>query len=274
MTLASILPRAAAALAALCVSAVADEIDATDLYDLPAADVVILGEVHDNPTHHAHQALAIDAMKPRAIVFEMLTDRQALRITPALLSDEAALGRALGWEDSGWPDFAMYYPIFAAGKDAAFFGGAIPGDEVRRAVSDGAASVFGAAAPIFGLDNALDELQQVLREAMQLSAHCDALPASVLPGMVEAQRLRDAGLARAVLAAMAETGGPVAVITGNGHARRDWGIPAALEAAAPDLSILSIGQFETSRDGPQPFDLWLVTDPEPREDPCIAFKSR
>ena len=95
----------------------------------------------------------------------------------------------------------------------------------------------------------------------------------MMPGMVEAQRLRDAALARATLQAMADTGGPVAVIAGSGHARRDWGIPAALAVAAPELSVLSVGQIEAegAAEPEQPFDLWLVTEPTPREDPCAAF---
>jgi uncharacterized iron-regulated protein len=93
----------------------------------------------------------------------------------------------------------------------------------------------------------------------------------VLPGMVEAQRLRDAALARAALEAMTATGGPVVVITGNGHARRDLGIPSVLALAAPKLRVLSIGQLEGSAGQDQPFDLWVVTGTVARGDPCAAF---
>ena len=70
---------------------------------------------------------------------------------------------------------------------------------------------------------------------MQMDAHCGALPEEMLGGMVEAQRLRDAALAEGVLAALAESSGPVVVITGNGHARLDWGAPRMLERARPDI---------------------------------------
>ena len=33
----------------------------------------VIGEVHDNPHHHRNQARAVAALKPGAIVFEMLT---------------------------------------------------------------------------------------------------------------------------------------------------------------------------------------------------------
>lgn len=246
-------------------------IDATGLYDLPRAQVVILGEVHDNPAHHAHQAIAVGAIEARAVVFEMLTEEQALRITPELRRSEAALRLVLGWDASGWPDFAMYYPIVVAAGDAPVFGGALPRDEVRRAVGEGAAAVFGDGAELFGLTEALDDDEQVAREAGQMAAHCNALPGSMLAGMVEAQRLRDAALARAIVAALAETGGPVAVITGNGHARRDRGIPRSLEWAAPEVSVLTLGQFESEPEGYVPFDFWLVTEPVDRPDSCRVF---
>ncbi len=249
------------------------EIEVGDLYDLPPADVVFLGEVHDNAAHHAHQAIAVEAIGAKALVFEMLTDAQALRVTPDLLGDPGALGHVLGWEASGWPDFEMYYPIFVA-TDAAVFGGALERDDVRRAVSDGAAAVMGAGAAVFGLDTPLAEEEQALRESGQMLSHCNALPEEMLGGMVEAQRLRDAALARAVIAAHAETGGPVAVITGNGHARTDWGIPRALGRAMPELTQLSIAQLEGAPEGEVPYDLWLVTEAAEREDPCLAFSDR
>lgn len=250
----------------------AGEIEATDLYTLPKADVVVFGEVHDNPVHHAHQAIAVDALKPSAVVFEMLSPDQAARVTPRLVRSEEALAAVLGWEASGWPDFGMYHPIFVAAGEAAIRGGAAPAEEVRRAAEEGAAAVLGPEAGRFGLALPLPEAEQMLREAEQLMAHCNAMPAEALPGMVEAQRLRDARLAQAALAAVEETGGPVVVITGNGHARADWGVPWMLAAAAPGLEVLAIGQFEEAAEAEPPFDLWLVTPAAARGDPCAVFR--
>jgi uncharacterized iron-regulated protein len=259
--------------AALLVSAgMAGEIATSALSDLPPADIVILGEVHDNPSHHLNQAAAITAVRPAAIVFEMLDSAQASRVTPDLLASEATLGAALGWEEAGWPDFAMYYPIFAAAGDARIVAGTETVEAARRAVREGAAPVFGSVAGDFGLDAALPETEQAARVDEQRVAHCDALPEDLLPGMVEAQRLRDAWLARAAIEAHAETGGPVVVITGNGHARRDWGVPALLARAAPDLSVLSVGQYEVEAEGTPPYDLWLVTEAVDRPDPCDVFR--
>jgi uncharacterized iron-regulated protein len=166
----------------------------------------------------------------------------------------------------------MYAPIFAAAPQARIYGGALDRAEVRRAFADGAAVVFGPEAARYGLDQPLTAQDQAAREALQQEAHCNALPPDMLPGMVAAQRLRDAALARAVVQALAETGGPVAVITGTGHVRHDHGIPAALALAAPEVSVLAVGQLEADPGADAPFDLWVITDPVDRPDPCAAFR--
>ncbi len=250
----------------------AEEIAADRLDALPPAPIVVLGEVHDNPVHHANQALAVEAMSPAALVFEMLTPVQAEAAAADLRDDADALAAALGWAESGWPDFAMYYPIFAAAPDAAVYGAALPRDAVRRAATDGAAALFGPDARVFGIDAALPAAELAARTAEQGQAHCDAIPVDQLPGMVESQRLRDAAFARTALEALDATGGPVAVITGNGHARTDRGVPAMIAAARPDLEVLAIGQLEALPEETPPFDLWVVTEPVDREDPCAAFR--
>ncbi len=262
---------------ALAVMAVAPahgaEIAAAQLGELKG-DVVILGEVHDNPLHHANQAEAVRLLQPKAIVFEMLTPDQAARVTPQLRGDAAALGAALGWEASGWPDFAMYHPIFTAAPQARIYGAAVADDLLPRAMREGAAAVFGEGAARFGLTRPLAADDLAARVAEQDEAHCKAMPAAMLPGMVEVQRLRDAAFARTALRALDETGGPVAVITGSGHARTDTGLPAALRTAAPGVAMVSLGQVERgegiSTEG-LPYDAWIVTDPAERPDPCLAF---
>jgi len=240
---------------------------------MATVDVVILGEVHDNPGHHALQAQVLRGLNPSAVVFEMLTAGEAALITPTLASDPAALEAALDWSNSGWPDFEFYAPLFTMAANGSVFGAEVPRDQAQRAFAENAASVFGEGAARFGLDQPLPEDQQAMREAGQMAAHCDALPPEILPGFVEAQRLRDAVLAQAVLDAIEATGGPVAVIAGNGHARNDWGVPALLAIAAPDLRVISLGQVEDG-DAPDdaPFDLLASAPPVERPDPCAAFR--
>lgn len=251
--------------------AVAAEIGPDVLANLPPARIVIVGEIHDNPVHHLHQARVVAAIHPSALVFEMLTPNQAKAAVGVDRQDPLALEVALGWAGSGWPAFEMYHPIFTAAPDAQIFGAALPRETVRRAMTDGAAEVFGPEAARFGLDQPLPLAEQSAREADQQTAHCNALPPDILPAMVAAQRLRDAAFSRTALEALRLTGGPVVVITGSGHADKGRGMPVALGMAAPDISVLSIGQLEQHPGSDAPFDLWIVTNPVDREDPCKGF---
>ncbi|WGW05379.1 ChaN family lipoprotein [Tropicibacter oceani] len=237
-----------------------------------SADIVFLGEQHDNPAHHARQAQLVAELAPKALVFEMLTPEQASKATPDILSDAKALGDALQWQQSGWPDFSWYHPIFTSAPGAMIVGAAVPREAAREVMEQDVAQVFGPAAADFGLTEPLSEDQQATREALQMAAHCDALPKEMLPLMVSIQRLRDARLAEAALQAFEQTGGPVAVITGNGHARKDWGAPAALALAAPGVRVVALGQGETDVGAPDGvFDVTELSAPIQREDPCKAF---
>ena len=233
-----------------------------------AQDIHVLGEVHDNPLHHIEQANQVAAIAPSAIVFEMLTPDQAALVNANDRKDPN-LGTIIGWEEAGWPDFAIYAPIFAA-SDAPVYGAALPRDTVIAAITSSAAEVFGEGAERYGLTMLSDDLRAVM-EAEQAEAHCDALPAEMLPGMVEAQRLRDAHFARATLAAYDETGGPVVLITGNGHARIDRAVPAYITRVRPDLTVHALGILEIPEDD-APFDTVIVTAPAERDDPCAAFQ--
>jgi uncharacterized iron-regulated protein len=236
------------------------------------ADIVILGEVHDNPEHHAVQSAVMVQIGPSAVVFEMVTPEEARLVTPEFAADAETLGQVLGWADSGWPDFAMYYPLFAIASEAAVYGAEVPRDVARQAFAEGASTVFAGDAARFGLTDPLEPEEQAAREAEQQEAHCNALPEDILPGFVEAQRLRDAALAEAALNALEAHGAPVVVITGNGHARTDWGVPVLLAKAAPDVSVFALGQFEAEPAGAVPFDAFAVADPVDRPDPCDAFR--
>jgi uncharacterized iron-regulated protein len=246
-----------------------------DLVRLPQADVIILGELHDSPVHHLNQAAAVAAIGPTALVFEMLSPGQVQGVTELERLDAETLGAALDWADSGWPDFEMYWPIFEAAPDAPLYGAALPRALVRGSVAAGPAASFIEAGgdPVkYGLDQPLPEAQQAEREAMQMSAHCDALPEAMLGGMVGAQRLRDAAFADTVLEALAAHGPPVVLITGNGHARTDWGVPWYLNRAAPEVTVYALGQLEAAPEETPPFDGWIVTAPTERDDPCAAFQ--
>ena len=263
----------AAALVLAALPAAAREVASGALSDpatFAGAEIVLLGEIHDNPIHHERQAAAVAALAPKAVVWEMLTpDAQ---VHPALIGDPGALGAALGWEESGWPDFAMYAPIFAAAPEAAHMGAALTSNGMRLAVTDGAASPLGAGAGLMGLDEPLPPARQAAEEARQAEVHCDMMPEEMLAGMVEVQRARDGALALAALAALEAHGAPVAVILGNGHAEAG-AVPALIGRARPGTAVLALGQLEAAPEDSAPYDLWAESGaPEREGDPCDGLR--
>jgi len=251
--------------------AVAAPVPGDVLARLARADVVIIGEVHDNPGHHARQAEIMRAVKPKAVVWEMLTSEVAAGISGMDVSQSGALAQALNWAGSGWPSFDMYAPVFAAGGAARIYGGQVPRKDAFAAAGVGLVAAFGAQAEMYGLTTGLPAEEQAAREADQQVAHCGAMPVDKLSVLVDIQRLRDAVLARQVVAALADTGGPVVVITGNGHARRDRGVAVYLARGRPDVRVFVLGQSEAGQVGGV-YDAVLDSPAVQRPDPCQAFQ--
>ncbi len=232
------------------------------------AQIVVLGEQHDNPAHHARQAEWVAALQPKALVFEMLTPEQGAK-ADANWSNQAELDALIGWSETAWPSFDMYYPIFAAAPKAVIFGAGITRTELQVLLEQPLDEH--PLATKFGLDVMPDAVEQTAREALQAEAHCDALPEQLLPTMVDAQRFRDISLADVALQALERLGGPVVVLTGNGHARADWGMPALVANAAPEVEVFALAQGEDGADVRGGFSLTLDAPSPERGDPCATF---
>lgn len=251
---------------------------------LAEADIAILGEIHDNPLQHDRQALLVRKIAPRGIAFEMVPEGSEEGVQ-ALLAEGGTpgeIGPAIGWDRSGWPDWAMYRPVFEAAAGAYVAGAGVATADLRRAIGEGAAAVEPGSAARLGLDLPLPAAAQAAAEAEMIASHCGKLPAAAAPGMVEAQRLRDARFAAATLRARERGQGRAVLITGNGHARGDRGVPVYLRHADPGLKIVTLGQFETApganslddyrEDGAIPYDFVWFSPPAERPDPCAGFK--
>lgn len=252
------------------------------------AEIVLLGERHDNPDHHALQAWAVAAAAADApagrLVLEMVRTGEDGPLAGATPADVPGLGAALAWEARGWPDYAMYAPILEAALAAGWR--VVGGDAAQAELADPAALPAAERARL-GLDAPLPEAARTAMETAIVEGHCGLLPAELVPAFVAAQRLRDARLADALLtdALLAEEA-PAVLIAGAGHVGPE-GAPLYLAARAPTRHALAIAFVEAPADAddpaalvadfatPQaPYDVVWFTAALPREDMCDALRVR
>jgi len=110
------------------------------------ADVVLVGETHDNPDHHKLQAwllrqLALKGKRP-AVVMEMIGAEKSDTLANVLLASNVtadSVGTRLDWDNSGWPSFAIYRPIMEAalGGNLTILPGDASKDQVRQVSQQG-----------------------------------------------------------------------------------------------------------------------------------------
>lgn len=242
-----------------------------------AADIVLLGEVHDNAVAHAVRGALITAFASRrpAIVFEQIpASDSALPIPMAGESTEVWLDR-VGFDRRGWR-WPMHRPVVEAAlaHGRSLWGTGMARERLREVVRNGEA---GAPEPLRRLMERvpLDSTARAMLDRDLIDGHCGQLPASQLPGMRAAQVVRDASMTRALLLAAAT--GPAWLIAGNGHVRMNVGVPRMLRTTAPSSRVLVVGllERETSGDAPnaaerRQYDLVIVIPRAAREDPCRA----
>lgn len=231
---------------------------------LRGADVVLLGELHDDPLHHRRRGELIAALGPgAAVVAEHLTRGRSVAPQgplPAALADAGFDARA--WE---WP---LHEPLFAAVRDAGLplSGGNLPADAVRRVAREGEAAWPSELAAALRAAP-LDEAAQAALDADLLDSHCGHLPPARVPAMRAAQRARDAAMAQALLAS---GGRPAVLVAGNGHVRSDYGVPRVLASLRPGLRQVSVAFVENAAAADPATYRW-ITPPVSREDPCAGM---
>ena len=257
---------------------------------LSRADVVLIGEVHDNPRHHQIEAELIRRLATsrqlRTVALEML-DREQQAELDRLWQQPADAGRvlqAMAFDERGW-GAERYRPVVEAMLEAEVrpVAANLSRAEAGKVVRDGWGALFGEQEQtVLGLAADWDAAFTGRREQQLRDSHCNALPEEMMAGMLDAQRARDAVLADRVLA-HAEAG--VILIAGGEHARRDYGVPAYLARRAPALEVLSVllVEVENAREvsaylehwpaAPEgaPYDYLWFTSRADRPDPCARF---
>ncbi len=247
--------------------------------EMVGSDAVLLGEIHDNPRHHALRAqlLREPALKQRNVVVEYLDAGQVVGAGDKLLPRlEQAGFDANGWQ---WP---LHQPLFAAALDQGMsvYGGNLPRDQ-SRAVFKSRGNNLGAALQALLLHAPLsdDSLAALRREIDE--GHCGALPAMMFEGMMAVQRARDASMADEVMQHL-----PAVLLSGNGHAWKHLGVPHILAANRPGMRSLSVlflehGPFADAAAQAEWLQSWQgkadyvwVTPPVSRPDPCLSLQKK
>jgi uncharacterized iron-regulated protein len=237
--------------------------------------IVLLGEVHDNAEHHrlrlALLRRALEAGWRPALALEQLDrERQAEverarreRPRDAQHVIDAAGGAGWSWEHyRPLIELALAYelPLVAANLSRA---------EAKEIARHGLGAVFEADdLARLGLDREVPADWQAAQEREIDAGHCGALPRHAWPALARVQLARDAVMA----GALREHGARgVVLLAGNGHVRRDLGVPRWLPEAQP--RVFAVGYLEEG-DEPPPgaFDAVVVTPRVERPDPCAAFR--
>ncbi len=195
---------------------------------LARADFLLLGERHDNPDHHLLQAEVLRSLialgRRPAVGFEMFGLDDAKAITNHLArapNDAAGLGRAVNWDKSGWPDWAMYQPIAEAALQARLqiVATNLPLATARKMNSDGLAALEPSVRRELGLDRPLSDAMFAIMATDIRDSHCGYASEESVKAMVGVQRARDAQMAQSLIAAGDPDG--AILVAGAGHVRKD-----------------------------------------------------
>ena len=247
--------------------------------------VVLLGETHDNAQLHRlrlatlRRALAT-GWRPALAMEQFDTDRQADidRARRDKPHDARYLIAQAAPPLAGW-DWELYRPVIelALAHDLTLVAANLSRKQAGRLVRADYAAVLGAErAHELGLDRALPPDLLSAQQHEVDAGHCGALPAPMLPGMARAQIARDAVMAERL---RHQAGRGIVLLAGNGHVRRDLGVPRWLTGIAPQR-VLTVGYLEeddTPGSAPRPaerFDAVVLAPRVPRADPCESFRKQ
>lgn len=249
-----------------------------------AADVLLLGETHDNPVHHANQQkllqARIDSGARPALLMEQLNAEDQAALDQALVGSDrdAVLRRVIKLVK--FADAQPYQPLLAIAVDNQLpvIAANVSNQHLQPVIWRGYAAYDAGQLKRLAVEAVWSESRQNYLLAHMGGAHCGQLRDELRAGLTRSQRLRDALIADSALASVAR--GVVAIV-GSGHARRDIGLPLYFAARAPSARVFSIGFVEVSpgaldpniyaadsATGEAPYDVIWFTPRVERGDPC------
>ena len=259
-------------LLAACAQSGSTGVDQRRLNDVVRSrPLVLLGEVHDNAAQHAMRAEALRALlesgaRPALLMEQFDRERQA-ELDRALArsgtTPDAVIAAATPADPSmqGW-SWLFYKPYIALAIEykLPIVAANVSRDDTRRLLKDGLSSL--------GFEARVPADIEAAQASAIVDGHCGMIDTAMAGRMVGAQVARDQFMARAIEANGAN--GAV-LIAGNGHVRRDVGVPRWLSAAARERSV-AIGLLEPGDASAAAFDVAFTTAAQPRSDPCEGMR--
>ncbi len=232
---------------------------------------LLLGEMHDHAEGHRLRLAALQAQieagwRPAIAMEQFDTAVQpALSAAQARCGEDAACILAAVGSPAGW-DWPYYAPVITLAQRFSL-------PLLAANLSREAAAALMRGQPVAGPEG--ERLRRALQqdppaEVMALQteavreAHCGVLPESLLPGMARAQIARDQVMAEV----LREAGRDVVLLAGNGHVRRDIGVPRWLPAEGVEAVAYSEAPSPPGR-----YDREVLLPPLPREDACAALRA-
>ena len=243
------------------------------------APLLLLGEVHDNAAGHALRLRALERLlswgaRPALLMEQFDRERQgeidrllqaASGMAPSDHEHDAtvdALVRLGDQPPGGWT-WVFYRPVLklALQQRLPIFAANVSRADARQVIRQGLqATGFRAEVPA--------DITRTQAEAIEQS-HCGALDSATATRLAQAQVARDQFMAR-LLQAHAARG--AVLLAGNGHVRRDIGVPRWLPPEWRSRSH-AVGYLEQGDDEIAAYDEALFVAPQTRPDPCAAMRA-
>jgi uncharacterized iron-regulated protein len=245
--------------------------------------IVLLGEVHDNANQHRLRLATLQraftaGWRPAIAMEQFDLGRQADidRARRERPGDAAYLiaAAAPAPTEGGW-NWTLYRPFveLALQYDVPLIAANLSNADTAKIVRGGYDAVFGAASiAALGLDAAVPSELLSAQEREIDAGHCHALPPAMWPRMARAQFARDAVMADVLRRAAASRG--VVLLAGNGHVRRDIGVPRWLGAASARVFAVGYLEIDDESTPVAAFDAVVRTEVAERADPCAEFRAR
>jgi uncharacterized iron-regulated protein len=238
--------------------------------------------VHDNAAQHALRVAALRQLIERgarpAIAFEQFDRERQSDIDRARRERprdvDYLIAEAKGSNDWDWKSYRPFVAL-ALEFDLPVVAANLARADAMQVAIRGWSAVFDAkTVQELRLDALPSAFRHKQEEAIALG-HCNLLPAKMLALRANAQIARDVVMAQSIQPYL-DRG--VVLLAGNGHVRRDIGVPFWLSHKAA-RQALSIGLLERDDDrsaaeSVADFDAYVITERAERDDPCRQLRQR